>query len=79
MPEAKLAREAEITYAVVAMVTDFDCWHQAHGAVDVASVLRVMAENSGKARGCSRGWRGIFRPSACRARWAPTARSTAPS
>jgi 5'-methylthioadenosine phosphorylase len=50
MPEAKLAREAEITYAVVAMVTDYDCWHEAHGAVDVASLLRVMAENSGKAR-----------------------------
>jgi 5'-methylthioadenosine phosphorylase len=50
MPEAKLAREAEITYAVVAMVTDYDCWHEAHGAVDVASLLRVMAENNGKAQ-----------------------------
>ncbi len=50
MPEAKLAREAEITYAVVAMVTDFDCWHEEHGAVDVASLLRVMAENNGKAQ-----------------------------
>jgi 5'-methylthioadenosine phosphorylase len=50
MPEAKLAREAEITYAVVAMVTDYDCWHEVHGAVDVASLLRVMAENNGKAQ-----------------------------
>jgi 5'-methylthioadenosine phosphorylase len=50
MPEAKLAREAEITYAVVAMVTDFDCWHEVHGAVDVASLLKVMAENRGKAQ-----------------------------
>jgi 5'-methylthioadenosine phosphorylase len=50
MPEAKLAREAEITYAVVAMVTDYDCWHEAHGAVDVASLLRVMDENRGKAQ-----------------------------
>jgi len=50
MPEAKLAREAEITYATVAMVTDFDCWHEVHGAVDVASLLRVMAENSGRAQ-----------------------------
>lgn len=50
MPEAKLAREAEITYAVVAMVTDYDCWHAAHGAVDVASLLRVMDENRGKAQ-----------------------------
>jgi 5'-methylthioadenosine phosphorylase len=50
MPEAKLAREAEITYATVAMVTDFDCWHGEHGAVDVASVVRVMQDNGGKAR-----------------------------
>jgi 5'-methylthioadenosine phosphorylase len=50
MPEAKLAREAEITYACVAMVTDYDCWHEAHGAVDVASLLRVMDENRGKAQ-----------------------------
>jgi 5'-methylthioadenosine phosphorylase len=50
MPEAKLAREAEITYAVVAMVTDYDCWHEEHGAVDVASLIRVMDENRGKAQ-----------------------------
>ena len=36
MPEAKLAREAEITYATIAMVTDFDCWHPEHDDVDVA-------------------------------------------
>jgi 5'-methylthioadenosine phosphorylase len=50
MPEAKLAREAEITYAVVAMVTDYDCWHEVHGAVDVASLLRVLGENRDKAQ-----------------------------
>jgi 5'-methylthioadenosine phosphorylase len=50
MPEAKLAREAELTYAVVAMVTDYDCWHEVHGAVDVASLLKVMDENRGKAQ-----------------------------
>jgi 5'-methylthioadenosine phosphorylase len=50
MPEAKLAREAEITYAVVAMVTDYDCWHETHGPVDVASLLRVMEENREKAQ-----------------------------
>jgi 5'-methylthioadenosine phosphorylase len=50
MPEAKLAREAEITYAVVAMVTDYDCWHEEHGAVDVASLIRVMGENRDKAQ-----------------------------
>ena len=50
MPEAKLAREAEITYAMLAMVTDFDCWHPDHDAVDVASVIAVMHANVGKAR-----------------------------
>jgi 5'-methylthioadenosine phosphorylase len=50
MPEAKLAREAEITYALVAMVTDFDCWHPAHDRVDVPGILRVMAANRDKAQ-----------------------------
>ena len=50
MPEAKLAREAEITYAMLALVTDFDCWHPDHDAVDVASVIAVMQANVEKAR-----------------------------
>ena len=50
MPEAKLAREAEMTYAILALVTDFDCWHPDHDAVDVASVLAVMKGNIDKAR-----------------------------
>ncbi|MEP6865666.1 MAG: S-methyl-5'-thioadenosine phosphorylase [Deltaproteobacteria bacterium] len=45
MPEAKLAREAELCYASVAMVTDFDCWHPAHDHVDVAQVVKVMQAN----------------------------------
>ena len=49
MPEAKLAREAEISYATIAMVTDFDCWHPGHDAVDVASVIRIVQENAAKA------------------------------
>jgi 5'-methylthioadenosine phosphorylase len=49
MPEAKLAREAEITYATVAMVTDYDSWHEEHGPVDVATILKVMKENSAHA------------------------------
>jgi 5'-methylthioadenosine phosphorylase len=49
MPEAKLAREAEITYATVAMVTDYDCWHHEHGAVDVASVIKVVRANAANA------------------------------
>ena len=47
--EAKLAREAEISYAVVAMVTDYDCWHEEHAAVDVASVLKVLEANAAHA------------------------------
>jgi len=47
--EAKLAREAEISYATVAMVTDYDCWHEEHGVVDVAAVLRVVHDNADKA------------------------------
>ncbi len=50
MPEAKLAREAEITYAVVAMVTDFDCWHPTHDSVEVAKLLEIMAANRDKAQ-----------------------------
>jgi len=50
MPEAKLAREAEICYATVAMVTDYDCWHDEHAAVDVASIIAVMHANTEKAQ-----------------------------
>jgi 5'-methylthioadenosine phosphorylase len=50
MPEAKLAREAEIPYATVAMVTDFDCWHPDHDAVEVDDVIRVLMGNADHAR-----------------------------
>ena len=50
MPEAKLAREAELCYATVAMVTDYDCWHEDHGAVTVDEVVRVLLANADKAR-----------------------------
>ncbi|PJF10482.1 S-methyl-5'-thioadenosine phosphorylase [Pseudorhodobacter sp. MZDSW-24AT] len=50
LPEAKLAREAELCYASLAMVTDFDCWHPEHGAVDVAQVVAIMGRNAGLAR-----------------------------
>jgi 5'-methylthioadenosine phosphorylase len=50
MPEAKLAREAEMCYATVAMVTDYDCWHDSHGHVTVDMVVRVLLENADKAR-----------------------------
>jgi 5'-methylthioadenosine phosphorylase len=50
MPEAKLAREAEMCYATVAMVTDYDCWHDDHDAVTVDAVIKVLLENADKAR-----------------------------
>lgn len=50
MPEAKLAREAEIDYATVAMVTDFDCWHPDHDAVDVESVIAILGQNAANAQ-----------------------------
>lgn len=50
MPEAKLAREAEICYASVAMVTDFDCWHPDHDAVTVQDIIKVLVANAEKAK-----------------------------
>ncbi len=50
MPEAKLAREAEICYATVAMVTDYDCWHEDHGHVTVDQIVKVLTANADKAR-----------------------------
>ena len=50
MPEAKLAREAEICYATVAMVTDYDCWHPEHDNVEVASVIAVLNDNAARGR-----------------------------
>ncbi|HZK88608.1 MAG TPA: S-methyl-5'-thioadenosine phosphorylase [Stellaceae bacterium] len=50
MPEAKFAREAEICYATVAMVTDYDCWHPGHDAVTVEMILKVLFANADKAR-----------------------------
>ncbi len=50
MPEAKLAREAELPYACVAMVTDYDCWHADHAHVEVADIVRVMHANADKAK-----------------------------
>ena len=50
MPEAKLAREAEICYASVAMVTDYDCWHPGHDDVEVADILHVLLSNADRGR-----------------------------
>src|SRR3546814_2225186 len=50
MPEAKLAREAELCYATVAMVTDYDCWHDAQAHVTVDQVVRTLFDNADKAR-----------------------------
>ena len=50
MPEAKLAREAELPYASVCMVTDYDCWHEEVGPVEITDVLKVLSDNASKAR-----------------------------
>jgi len=50
MPEAKLAREAELCYATVAMVTDYDCWHPDHDDVTVEQIIKVLLANADKAR-----------------------------
>jgi 5'-methylthioadenosine phosphorylase len=50
MPEAKLAREAEIRYASVAMVTDYDCWHEDHDDVSVDQVIKTLLGNADNAR-----------------------------
>jgi len=50
MPEAKLAREAEMCYATVAMVTDYDCWHPDHDHVTVEAIVKVLLDNADKAR-----------------------------
>ncbi len=51
MPEARLAREAELCYASVAMVTDYDSWHPEHGAVDISEIIATLSGNADKARG----------------------------
>ncbi|MEK9719019.1 MAG: S-methyl-5'-thioadenosine phosphorylase, partial [Candidatus Puniceispirillum sp.] len=50
MPEAKLAREAEICYATIAMITDYDCWHPEHDNVEVSDVIAVLKSNANKAK-----------------------------
>lgn len=50
MPEAKLAREAELCYASVAMITDYDSWHPDHGEVDVTQIIETLTGNAAKAR-----------------------------
>ena len=50
MPEAKLAREAEIRYCTVAMVTDYDCWHSDHDEVDVSMVIQTLQKNASNAQ-----------------------------
>ncbi|MCZ6915337.1 MAG: S-methyl-5'-thioadenosine phosphorylase [Gemmatimonadetes bacterium] len=61
MPEAKLAREAEICYATVAMVTDYDCWHPDHEHVQVADIIRVLTANADHARALVRAVAPVLR------------------
>ena len=62
MPEAKLAREAELCYASVAMVTDYDCWHPGHEAVDVAQVIATLVGNATHARALVAALPGLLGP-----------------
>lgn len=62
MSEARLAREAELCYASIAMVTDYDCWHEGHGAVDVAQVIAVVQANAAAARGLVARLPGLLDP-----------------
>ena len=67
MPEAKLAREAELCYASVAMITDYDSWHPDHGEVDVSEIVRVLQGNAKAGRGLIARLPGLIgeRPGAC--------------
>ena len=77
MPEAKLAREAEICYATVAMVTDFDCWHPEHDAVTVQDIIKVLMANADRAkRAGGAAGAGFSARARAMSRSAPTARST---
>jgi 5'-methylthioadenosine phosphorylase len=62
MPEAKLAREAELPYASVCMVTDYDSWREASGEVSVTDILAVLAANAGKARALVQALAGLLPP-----------------
>ena len=79
MPEAKLAREAELCYATVAMVTDFDCWHPDHDAVTMPDIIKVLLDNA-DARHAPGGAAGARFPARARAvsdRFGPRARPRA--
>ena len=62
MPEAKLAREAELCYITVAMVTDYDSWHPDHGEVDVTEIIKTLTGNAEKARELVKGLPALLRP-----------------
>jgi len=61
MPEAKLAREAELCYASVAMITDYDSWHPDHGEVDVTKIIATLTGNANKAGNLIKGLPGILK------------------
>ena len=62
MPEAKLAREAELCYATVAMVTDFDCWHPDHAVVEVATIVETLHANAARAKALVQSLTGHLEP-----------------
>jgi len=65
MPEAKLAREAELCYASIAMITDYDSWHPDHGAVDISQIIATLTGNADKARGLIAGLPALLDAAPC--------------
>jgi len=65
MPEAKLAREAELCYASIAMITDYDSWHPDHGAVDISQIVATLTGNAEKARGLIAGLPALLDAAPC--------------
>ena len=65
MPEAKLAREAELCYATVAMVTNYDCWHPNHVAVEVATIVETLQASAAYAKALVHTLAGHLEPEAC--------------
>jgi 5'-methylthioadenosine phosphorylase len=62
MPEAKLAREAELCYASLAMITDYDSWHPDHGTVDISAIIATLTGNADKARATVAALPGLLGP-----------------
>jgi 5'-methylthioadenosine phosphorylase len=75
MPEAKLAREAEMSYATIALATDYDCWHESEETVSVEAVMKTLASNVEKAKRMIRRYAELAKPDTATAECTTAARS----